>query len=121
MGDLTVLGIMTPVFVAGMLLLVAALLVGAWWFLVSPVVRETRRAVRAGDAWVPWLRREDGSWGPLTANHWWSAGRAEARGGRVALGLRWGFWLGQSVLMTVAVGAALWNVARLAVLWLSGA
>ncbi|MBT9254255.1 hypothetical protein KMZ32_00930 [Phycicoccus sp. MAQZ13P-2] len=116
---MTAVGIVIAVFVAGMLLLVAAVLVGAWWLIVVPVLRETGRAVRARDPWVPWLRRDDGSWGPLTANHWWSAGRAETRGGRPGLVLRWGFWLVQSVLLTVAVGSGLAGLVRLGALGLS--
>ena len=120
MGDLWWLAVLIGAVVGALLLGVAALLVGAWWVIVWPVVREARRARRADDPWLPWLPRADGSWGPLVANRWWSAMRAETRGGPGGLAVRWGFWLVQSVLLTFAAGVGLWSLVRLAVVGLSG-
>ncbi len=47
----------------------------------------------SSDWWLPWLPQADGTWGPLTDNHWWAAFRRE-RGGSGALAARWGFWGG---------------------------
>ncbi|MBM6400550.1 hypothetical protein [Phycicoccus sonneratiae] len=101
-------------------LVAAAVFVGSWWLIVWPVVTEARRARRAGDPWLPWLPRADGSWGPLTANRWWSAMRVETRGGRGGLVVRWGFWLVQSALLTFAAGVGLWGIGRLVVLGVTG-
>ncbi|HMM94597.1 hypothetical protein [Phycicoccus sp.] len=112
---LAVWAVVTLVFVVA-----AAILVGSWWFIVWPVVTEARRARRARDPWLPWVPRTDGSWGPLAENRWWSAMRAEAPGSAGGLVVRWGFWLVQSVLLTLAVGVGLSALVRLAELGLSG-
>ncbi|MGG5258429.1 hypothetical protein [Phycicoccus avicenniae] len=120
MGDQTMLRVALWVFLVVVFLVAAGLLVGCWWVIVRPVVTEAVRARRAGDWWLPWLPREDGGWGPLTANHWWSAMRAEQRGSTAGLAVRWGFWVLEAVGLTFGLGYALWGLARLLVLGVGG-
>lgn len=79
--------------------------------IVRPVVTEALRAREAGNWWLPFVPRADGSYGPLAANHWWSVFRAEQPGSGAALAVRWGFWTVMSVLLT---GIAVYLVVGLA-------
>lgn len=97
--------------VVGLVLL--AIVVGVLWFIVRPVVTEARRASAAGNWWLPFLPREDGRWGPLASNHWWSAMRAEHPGSSVGLAVRWGFWGLMSALLVFAAVMILVNATRL--------
>ena len=96
------------------LLGVLALFVGVWWVIVRPVLTEARRARSAGDSWLPFLPRPDGSHGPLAANRWWSALRATTRGSTSGLLVRWGFWTAVALGLTLGIGRALWDLGRLA-------
>lgn len=93
-------GIRLFLVVVGLVLL--AIVVGVLWAIVRPVLTEGRRAAAAGDWWLPFLPREDGRWGPLAQNHWWSAMRAERPGSSAGLAVRWGFWGLMSVLLVIA-------------------
>lgn len=97
---------------------VLAVLASAWWVVVVPVAREARRASAAGDWWLPWLRRPDGTWGPLVDNRWWAAFRADEPGGGGALAVRWGFWCVQATLLAAGtLAAAVGLVALVATAW----
>lgn len=104
------------------LVLVLVAVLGLVWFIWRGTVRlvlvEVRRARQAGDWWLPWLPQADGTWGPLTDNHWWAAFRARERGGSGALAARWGFWGGIAVVVALgAVAAVVAAVAGLVVVW----
>ena len=91
--------------------LVLAILALVLVVIVRPVVTEAMRSRAAGTWWLPFVPRADGSYGPLTDNHWWSAFRAEQPGSGLALVVRWGFWSVMSVLLAwivvyVVVGGA---------------
>lgn len=94
-------------------LVLLALVVGVLWVIVRPVVTEARRAGAAGDWWLPFLPRADGSYGPLASNHWWSVMRAEQPGSGVGLAVRWGFWTTMAALLVLAAGTILVSGARL--------
>lgn len=79
-------------FAVVMALAVVAVVVWVWRGFALPVFVEAARARRTGDWWRAFLPREDGSWGPLCDNRWWSAMRAERPGGTSGLVVRWGFW-----------------------------
>ena len=104
-------GIRIFLVVGGLLLLGIVALV--LWFIVRPVVREAQRARAAGNWWLPFLPQEDGRWGPLADNHWWSAFRAETPGSSAGLAVRWGFWAVMALLLTVATVMIVVNGARL--------
>ena len=76
---------------------IVALVLG---LVVRPVAGEALRARVAGNGWLPFLPREDGTYGPLAANHWWSAFRADRPGSLLGLAVRWGFWAAMSLLLT---------------------
>ncbi len=92
--------------VVGILVLVLVLI-------VRPVVTEAVRANAAGSWWLPFLPDGSGSYGPLAANHWWSAMRAERPGSGVALGVRWGFWTLVSLLLVFAAASTVVSLVRL--------
>lgn len=97
-------------------LLLAAVLLGAWWAIAGRAFAEFWRAWRADDLWRPFLRDERGEWGPLASNRWWSAHRATERGSGTALAWRWGFWMVSAIILTVGVLRGLWCVGQLLVL-----
>lgn len=116
--DLAVLVWGVRLLLLGLTVAVLAVLALAWWVVVVPVVREALRARATGDWWLPWVRRPDGTWGPLTGNRWWSAFRAERRGGGGALAVRWGFWGVQATLLALGtLAAAIGLVALVATAW----
>lgn len=100
-------------------LAVPAFLAAVTWFVLGPAVRETRAALRARDPWLPFLRREDGSWGPLVDRVQTSAARAEAPGSVLGLVPRYGvFVAGPVVLAAAAVLVSVeWVVGVLTTVW----
>ena len=84
-------------------LLLAALLGVIWWWIVRPVLTEGMRAQSAGNWWLPYLPREDGSFGPLANNRWWSAMRASEPGSPAGLAVRWGFWVFVAIALTTGL------------------
>lgn len=90
----------------------------AFWLLVRPVVTEFVRARAAGDLWLPFLPDEQGNYGPLASNRWWSLFRASSRGSSGDLAWRWGLWTLTSLGLTLGIVAALWAWGRgLARVW----
>lgn len=105
--DLTLLLWATLGFVALLFLLLVGLFVGGWWLIVWPAVTEAKRARAAGDWWLPFLPRPDGSWSPLVDSPKRAAMRAVEPGGRLGLVVRWGFWACVAIVLTGAVVAVL--------------
>lgn len=89
------------------LLVVAVLLVAvlAWLFWLFPlrVAKEALRARRLGDWWAPFTPREDGRYGPLAENRWWSVFRAPERRESSDLAWRWAAWAFVAVALTLGV------------------
>lgn len=71
-----------------------------WAFLVVPVVLGIVLAVRTGNAWAPFERRENGRDGLLAPGRYFSALAAPRGGQRSAPGLisRWAFCIGIAAL-----------------------
>jgi len=84
--------------------LVAALILGlVWWWIVRPVLTEALRSQAAGNWWLPYLPRDDGSFGPLASNRWWAGMRASEPGSSGALLARWAFWGVTAIVLTVGI------------------
>jgi hypothetical protein len=82
------------------------------WLLVRPVVTEFFRARSAGDLWLPFLPDEQGRYGPLASNRWWSLFRADSRGSSGDLAWRWTAWVLTSVGLLVGSASAVWAWTR---------
>lgn len=89
------------------LLVVVGLLViaFAWVFWLFPVTvaREAVRARRVGDWWAPFERGQDGRYGPLADNRWWSVFRAPERREPAGLAWRWTAWGLTAVLLALGL------------------
>lgn len=66
-----------------------------WALFAVPFVWHVARAVRAGDAWLPFERKPNGGYTFMAQNRWFAAFRAPVPERRTTAGLvfRYGTWL----------------------------
>ena len=83
--------------------LLVVVLAGAFWVFPVAVAREAVRARRLGDWWAPFVAGQDGRFGPLAQNRWWSVFRAPEHREPAGLAWRWAAWGLTAVLLGVGL------------------